>query len=77
MRKLTKEGSSLFVASADQTGTPGTGSVRQGSLEMSNVNVISEMVNLIANYRTYEVNGKVVQSHDHLLDKAVNEVGKL
>lgn len=77
VKQLSKEGASLFVAAPGQTGTPGTGSVRQGSLELSNVNVIGEMVNLISNYRAYEVNGKVVQSHDHLLDKAVNEVGKL
>jgi len=77
VKQLTKEGASLFAASPGQTVKPGTGSVRQGSLEMSNVNVIGEMVNLISNYRTYEVNGKVVQAHDQLLDKAVNEVGKL
>ena len=74
---LTKEGASLFAAPPGQNSKPGTGSVRQGFLEMSNVNVIGEMVNLISNYRTYEVNGKVVQAHDQLLDKAVNEVGKL
>jgi len=44
---------------------------------MSNVNVINEMVNLITNYRAYEINGKVVQAHDQLIGKAVNEVGKL
>jgi len=76
-KQLAKEGSSLFTAPPGQTGTPATGGVRQGVLEMSNVNVIGEMVNLISNYRTYEVNGKVVQSHDQLLDKAVNEVGKI
>lgn len=76
-KKLTKEGASLFVAPAGQTGKSATGGVRQGSLEMSNVNVVGEMVNLISNYRAYEINGKVVQAHDHLMDKAVNEVGKL
>ena len=76
-KQLVKEGSSLFALPPGQTGTPATGGVRQGVLEMSNVNVIGEMVNLISNYRTYEVNGKVVQSHDQLLDKAVNEVGKI
>ncbi|MDF2635309.1 MAG: flagellar basal-body rod protein FlgF [Pelosinus sp.] len=76
-KQLKKEGSSLVSATDDQQGQPATGSVRQGSLEMSNVNVIGEMVNLITNYRAYEINGKVVQSHDTLLGKAVNEVGKL
>jgi len=76
-KQLTKEGSSLFAAPAGQRGKPGTGGVRQGFLEMSNVNVINEMVNLITNYRAYEINGKVVQAHDQLIGKAVNEVGKL
>lgn len=76
-KQLTKEGSSLFALPPGQKVKPGTGGVRQGFLEMSNVNVISEMVNLISNYRTYEINGKVVQSHDQLIDKAVNEVGRL
>lgn len=77
LKQLTKEGASLYAAPPGQTVAPATGGVRQGSLEMSNVNVIGEMVNLISNYRAYEVNSKVVQSHDHLLDKAVNEVGRL
>jgi len=76
-KQLVKEGNSLFVAPPDQQTNPATGGVRQGFLEMSNVNVISEMVNLITNYRTYEINGKVVQAHDQLIDKAVNEVGKI
>lgn len=76
-KQLTKEGASLFAAPAGENGRPGASSVRQGFLEMSNVNVISEMVNLISNYRAYEINGKVVQAHDQLLGKAANEVGKL
>ncbi|WP_378951013.1 flagellar basal-body rod protein FlgF [Pelosinus sp. sgz500959] len=76
-KQLTKEGASLYSATPTQQGKASASGVRQGFLEMSNVNVISEMVNLISNYRAYEVNGKVVQSNDQLLDKAVNEVGKL
>ena len=44
---------------------------------MSNVNVVSEMVNMIAGYRAYEANSKVVQTHDSLLDKAVNEIARV
>ncbi|MEN6412106.1 MAG: flagellar basal-body rod protein FlgF [Veillonellales bacterium] len=76
-KQLTKEGSSLFAASDNARTQPVSGQVEQGCLEMSNVNVVSEMVNLIANYRAYEVNGKTVQAHDSLLDKAVNDVGKI
>lgn len=76
-KQLTKEGSSLFVASGNAQQQAASGSVRQGTLEMSNVNVVTEMVNLITGYRAYEVNAKAVQAHDQLLDKAVNEVGKV
>jgi flagellar basal-body rod protein FlgG len=73
-KQLIKEGSSLFRdAGAGQK--QATGLVRQETLEMSNVNAVGEMVNLINGYRAYEVNAKAVQAHDQLLDKAVNEVG--
>jgi len=75
-RLMAKEGNSLFT-SGGQVERPATGTVRQGFLEMSNVNPVAEMVNLIASYRAYELNAKVVQTHDELLDKAVNEVAKV
>ena len=74
-RELVKEGASLFRA--PNNGRQATGRVEQGYLEQSNVNVVSEMVNLISGYRAYELNAKTVQTHDQLLDKAVNEVGKV
>ncbi|SMC38429.1 flagellar basal-body rod protein FlgF [Sporomusa malonica] len=74
-RQLLKEGASLF--SAPNNGQAAAGKVVQGVLEQSNVNIVSEMVNLISGYRAYEVNAKTVQAHDQLLDKAVNEVGKV
>lgn len=76
-KQLTKQGSSLFAAPGGAQQQPATGVVNQGYLEMSNVNVISEMVNMINGFRTYEINGKSVQAHDQLLDKAVNEVGRV
>lgn len=74
-RQLVKEGANLYRA--DNAGRQATGKVQQGLLEQSNVNVVSEMVNLITGYRAYELNAKTVQTHDQLLDKAVNEVGKV
>ncbi|SDE99423.1 flagellar basal-body rod protein FlgF [Sporolituus thermophilus] len=75
-RALVKEGDSLFAApgAAPQAGT---GQVRQGMLELANVNVVAEMVTLIAGYRAYEINAKLVQTHDQLLDKAVNDVARV
>lgn len=51
--------------------------VTQGFLEMSNVNVVTEMVDLIAISRAYETNQKMVQTVDGTLQKAANEIGKL
>lgn len=51
--------------------------IQQGFLEGSNVNVVSEMVNLISVYRTYEANQKMVQTQDETLGKAVNDVARI
>ena len=51
--------------------------VKSGYLEMSNVQVVSEMVNLISITRAYESNQKVVQTIDDTLDVAVNQIGRL
>jgi flagellar basal-body rod protein FlgG len=45
----------------------GYGSITQGSLEQSNVDVVSEISNLIAAQRAYEMNGKVVTAADQML----------
>ena len=50
--------------------------VRQGHLEMANVNVVREMIDLIAVMRAYEANQKIIQAHDETLGKAVNEMGR-
>lgn len=51
--------------------------VKSGYLEMANVQVVSEMVNLISITRAYESNQKVVQTIDDTLDVAVNQIGRL
>ena len=51
--------------------------VEQGVLEQSNVNIVSEMVEMITITRSYEANQKVIQTIDTTLDKAVNSVGKV
>jgi flagellar basal-body rod protein FlgG len=75
--KLRKEGANLFRPPEGVEAQPSTPLVRQGTLELSNVSVISEMLNMIAGFRAYETNAKVVQTHDAMLDKAVNEVARL
>ena len=53
-----------------------TGRVEQGFLEESNVNVVREMVELIALSRAYEANARLVQLHDETLGRAVNEIAR-
>lgn len=51
-------------------GTPastGFGSIEQGALEASNVNVVSEITNLITAQRAYEMNSKVIQASDEMM----------
>jgi flagellar basal-body rod protein FlgG len=43
------------------------GSVVQGALETSNVNVVEELVNMIETQRAYEMNSKAIQTTDRML----------
>jgi len=71
---LQAQGDNLYLETASsgspQTGTPGLnglGSLQQGALEASNVNVVEEMVNMIETQRAYEMNSKAVETTDQML----------
>jgi flagellar basal-body rod protein FlgG len=77
---LAPIGDSLYkstVASGDAIdGTPGTdgvGTLRQGMLESSNVQLVTEMVNLITAQRGYEANSKAITTTDTML-QTVNQL---
>lgn len=74
---LSKIGNNMLEASDDSIVKEFSGEVQQGYLEMSNVNTVNEMVNMIAISRAYEANQKVLQSQDEMLGKAVSDVGKV
>ena len=60
------------ASGAPQTGTPGTnnlGTVMQGFLEASNVNVVEELVSMIQTQRAYEMNSKAISTSDQMLAK--------
>ena len=72
---LQPTGNNLLVESAasgsPQVGTPGTnglGTVAQGSLETSNVNTVTELVNMIECQRAYEMNSKAITTTDQMLE---------
>ncbi len=67
-------GKNLFVETASSgpptTGTPGSdglGTIQQGFIELSNVNIVEEMVQMIVSQRAYELNSKAVQAADEML----------
>ncbi|MFA9376676.1 MAG: flagellar basal-body rod protein FlgF [Lachnotalea sp.] len=74
---LEKYGENLYNLVGGGTVQASTARVQQGYVEASNVNIISEMVDMIAITRAYETNQKVITTIDGTLDKAVNTVGKL
>jgi flagellar basal-body rod protein FlgG len=51
-------------------GLEGRGTIRQGSLEGSNVNVVQELVDMIETQRAYEVNSKMISAMDEMLRNA-------
>ncbi len=76
---LDAQGDNLFLQSAASgnpvTGvpaSPGFGSVLQGFIETSNVNVVSEITNLITAQRAYEMNSKVITTSDQMLSTLTN-----
>lgn len=76
---LSAQGKNIYretdASGAPTTGTPGQngmGTIAQGLLEMSNVNVAEEMVNMIIGQRAYEINSKAVQASDEMLQTANN-----
>ena len=78
---LTSIGSNQFQVSessgAPVQGQPGSGafgSILQGSLEASNVNIVNEMVNLIQAQRAYEMNSKVMSAADQMLQVSTNVI---
>lgn len=73
---LDPRGQNLFAETAasggPQVGAPGTngvGALNQGYVETSNVNVVEELVSMIATQRAYEINSKAIQTSDQMLAK--------
>lgn len=73
---LESKGENLYNET-DSSGAPnlvnpgldGAGILSQGYTEASNVNVVEELVNMIATQRAYEINSKAIQSSDQMLQR--------
>ena len=69
---LRKEGNNLYYAYGGAAAVPANGAVvRQGMQELSNVNVIDEITDMITVYRKYEASQKIVSITDESLGLAV------
>ena len=74
---LEKYGETYYQPIEGAKTTTADAQEKSGYLEMANVQIVSEMVNLISITRAYESNQKVVQTIDGTLDVAANQIGKL
>ena len=75
---LQAMGSNLFVETTPSgspvVGVPGLngfGKTVGGMIEMSNVNIVDELVGMIFGQRAYEINSKAIQTSDQMLQTAV------
>jgi len=76
---LEARGRNLFMESM-ASGTPiyntpgeeGSGTLSQNSLELSNVQVVEEMIDLISGQRAYEINARVVRAADEMMQETAN-----
>ncbi|MDP1533346.1 MAG: flagellar hook-basal body complex protein, partial [Rubrivivax sp.] len=73
---LEPRGQNLYTetaaSGAPNTGAPGAnglGGLQQGFVEGSNVNVVEELVSMIATQRAYELSSKAIQTSDQMLQK--------
>jgi flagellar basal-body rod protein FlgG len=73
---LDSKGQNLFAEtaasgtpSANAPGTNGLGTLQQGYVETSNVNVVEELVTMIQTQRSYELNSKAISTSDEMLQR--------
>ena len=75
---LVKDGGNLYESSPNSGdaayGTPGTnyGSLNQGALEMSNVDLAQQFTDMIVATRAFQANGKIITTDDTILEDLIN-----
>lgn len=76
---LKKVGSSLYTRNQtiDSERIPAQVLVKQGFIEMSNVNIVNEMTDMIAATRAFESTQKAIQAFDQMNSKMVNDIPKI
>ena len=75
LHSLRKMQDNLFRTTENSEAIAFEGTVQQGFLETSNVNIVREMVQMITNSRAYETNARIITLTDQTLQLAVNNIG--
>jgi flagellar basal-body rod protein FlgG len=68
-QNLFRETVSSGTPAVAVAGVNGHGTISQGYVETSNVNVVEELVAMIQTQRAYEINSKAIQTSDQMLGK--------
>jgi flagellar basal-body rod protein FlgG len=71
-KTLFRESGASGAVVVGAPGQGGAGTLQQGTLEISNVNVVEEMIDLISGQRAYEVNTRVIKAADEMLGQTAN-----
>jgi flagellar basal-body rod protein FlgG len=74
---LRRQGSNLYYSLEPPQEETNPFNIAQGFLETSNVDIGREMVDMLAMYRTYETNQRMITMIDESLGRAVTEIGRL
>lgn len=74
---LVKLNDNMYTTVDGATEKESNAAVVQGYTEQSNVNVVAEMVDMITITRAYEANQKMIKAMDGMMDKAVNQAGRV
>lgn len=74
---LVKEGMDLYAGDAGALPAGATYTVQQGFVERSNVDSTQTMADMMASYRLFEANQRVLKAYDESLGKAVTEIGRI
>jgi len=75
--QLRRQGNNLYYSLEPPLAEANPYTIAQGFLEMSNVDIGREMVDMLAMYRTYETNQRMITMIDETVGRAVNDIGRL
>ena len=73
-RNLFRETEASGTATLSTPGSNGVGTLLQGYIENSNVNLVEEMAHMITSQRAFEINSKVITTSDEMMQTTTNMV---